>query len=266
MTFHSGANMTSFVTPTGSGDHTKDVDGFAYEYTTASWFFLRGLDVMAPKGTVVICAFGDSITDGTHTTFNDNDRWANVFSRHLHDAYGNRVSIVNEAIGGNSVINPVPVNSTFGPAAVDRLDRDVLGLSGLTHIIWLEGINDLGEGYGQAGLANPVIENPIIHTPANIIAGYKNVVGRLHAKGIKVYGATVTSALGFNNPAEGWDLVNFPTFTTGGDNGPAVDAQRQILNQFIRTGGLYDGVVDFDKVTLDPATAISRLNICLTAS
>ena len=115
MTFHSGANMTSFVTPTGSGDHTKDVDGFAYEFTTASWFFLTGLDVMAPKGTVVICAFGDSITDGTHTTMNDNDRWANVLSRRLHDAYGNRVSIVNEAISGNRVINPVVANANFGP-------------------------------------------------------------------------------------------------------------------------------------------------------
>jgi hypothetical protein len=65
MTYHSGANMTSFVTPTGSGDHTQDADGFAYEYTTASWFFLTGLDVMASADTVVVCAFGDSITDGT---------------------------------------------------------------------------------------------------------------------------------------------------------------------------------------------------------
>ena len=75
------------------------------------------------------------------------------------------------------------------------LDRDVLGLSGLTHVIWLEGINDLGAGYGQAATAAPVFENPVVHTPANIIAGYQNVVGRLHAKGVKVYGATIVSAL-----------------------------------------------------------------------
>ena len=255
MTYHSGANMTSFVTPTGSGDHTKDVDGFVYEYTTASWFFLTGLDVIAPKGTVVICAFGNSITDGTHTTMNDNDRWANVLSRRLHDAYGNRVSIVNEAIGGNRVIDPVVTNATSGPAAVDRLARDVLGLSGLTHVIWMEGINDLGAGYGQAASAAPIIENPVIHTPANIIAGYKSVVSQLHAKGIKVYGATLTSALGFNNPPEGWDLTNFPTFLATVDNGPLVDQQRQVLNQFIRTSPIYDGVVDFDKATLDPATS-----------
>ncbi len=66
MTFHPLANLTSFVTPTGSGDHTKDVDGFAYEYTTTSWYFLTGLDVMAPSDTVVVCASGNSITDGNH--------------------------------------------------------------------------------------------------------------------------------------------------------------------------------------------------------
>jgi lysophospholipase L1-like esterase len=252
MTYHSGANTTSFITPPGSGDHTQDADGFAYEYTTSSWFFLAAVDVMASVGTVVICAFGDSITDGTHTTFNTNDRWANVLSRRLHNAYGNRVSVVNEAIGGNRVINPVVANAASGPAAVDRLDRDVLGLSGLTHVIWLEGINDLGAGYGAA--ANPV-ENPVIHTPAAIIAGYRDVVTRLHAKGIKVYGGTVVSALGLNNPAQGWDLTNFPNFLATVDNGPVVEANRLILNQYIRTPGNFDGVVDFDAATRDPAAS-----------
>ena len=255
MTHHSGANQTSFITAAGSGNHASDEDGFAYEFTTTSWFFLTTLDVMAASDTVVVCAFGDSITDGTHTTLNVNDRWANVLSRRLHNAYGNKVSVVNEAIGGNRVIPPVVVNATSGPAAVDRLDRDVLGLSGLTHVIWLEGINDLGAGYGQAASATPVIENPIVHTPANIIAGYQNVVGRLHAHGVKVFGATVLSALGMNNPPQGWDLVNFPTFLASVDNGPLVDAQRQVLNQYIRTSGLFDGVVDFDAAVLDPATA-----------
>jgi len=252
MTYHSGANTTSYITAPGSGDYTHDPDGFAYQYTTASWFFLAAVDVMAREDTVVVCAFGDSITDGTHTTFNGNDRWANVLSRRLHNAYGNRVSVVNEAIGGNRVINPVVANAASGPAAVDRLDRDVLGLSGLTHVIWLEGINDLGAGYGAA--ANPV-ENPVIHTPANIIAGYQNVVARLHARGIKVYAGTVVSALGLNNPPEGWDLINFPTFLATVDNGPVVDANRLILNQYIRTPGSFDGVVDFDAATRDPNPA-----------
>ena len=254
MTHHSGANQTSFITAAGSGNHASDEDGYAYEYTTTSWFFLTTLDVKAAADTVVVCVFGDSITDGTHTTLNTNDRWANVLSRRLHNAYGNRVSVVNEAIGGNRVIPPVVANATAGPAAVDRLDRDVLGLSGLTHVIWLEGINDLGAGYGQGASAAPLIENPVVHTPANIVAGYQNVVGRLHARGVKVYGGTILSALGLNNPSEGWDLFNFPNFLATVDNGTVIDGYRKQINQYIRTSGLFDGVVDFDAAVLDPAT------------
>lgn len=235
MTYHAASNQTSYITAPGSGDHSADLDVFAYEFTTTSWFFLDAVDVMAPAGTVVIAAFGDSITDGTHTTLNENDRWMNALSRRLHNAYGNRISIVNEAIGGNRVSNPVVANATAGPAATDRLDRDVLGLSGLSHVIWLEGINDLGGD----------------HPTDAVIAGYKDVVARLHAKNIKVYGATLTSARGMENPAAGWG----PGVTkVTGDNGPTVDANRMILNSFIRTSGLFDGVEDFDGATLDPAT------------
>jgi lysophospholipase L1-like esterase len=101
-------------------------------------------------------------------------------------------------------------------------------------VIWLEGINDLGAG----------------HTTAAIIAGYQDIVGRLHAKRIKVFAGTMTSALGAINPAEGWN----PGYPGGADNGPAVDANRKILNQFIRSSGLSDGVVDFDAATLDLTT------------
>jgi lysophospholipase L1-like esterase len=229
MTHHSGAFVTSYVTATGSGNHTEDLDAFAFKFTTTSTFFLDAVDVLAPSDTVVVCAFGDSITDGTHSTLNINDRWMNTLSRRLHNAYGNRISIVNEAIAGNRVVNPVNANSTAGPAAVDRLDRDVLGLSGLTDVIWLEGINDVGAG----------------HTTDAIIAGYQNIVGRLHAKGIKVYGATLTSALGISG-------------VDAGDNGPGHDVSRKVLNDFIRTSGLFDGVEDFDAATLDPATGNMR--------
>lgn len=233
-TYHSSAFVTSYITAPGSGDHTRDPDVFAFEFTTTSMFFLDAVDVMAPADTVVVCAFGDSITDGTHSTLNGNDRWMNTLSRRLHNAYGNKISIVNAAIAGNRVVNPVVANSAAGPAAVDRLNRDVLGLSGLTDVIWLEGINDLGGG----------------HTTAAIIAGYQQIVGTLHANGVKVFGATLTSALGLVNPAEGWN----PGFEATADNGPANDANRMILNTYIRTSGLFDGVVDFDAATLDPTT------------
>lgn len=231
MTYHSGANQTSFITAAGSGDHTSDLDVFAYQFTTVSWFFIDGIDVMAPADTVVVCAFGDSITDGAHATLNIDDRWVDTLSRRLHDAYGNRVSIVNEAIGGNRVVGPLTGpggtlgTSASGQAAVDRLDRDVLGLSGLKAVIWLEGINDLGGG----------------HSPDAIVAGYRDVVDRLHAKGIKVYGATMTSALGISG-------------TDAGDNGPGHDANRKIINDFILHSGVFDGAEDFDAATLDEAT------------
>ena len=95
----------------------------------------------------------------------------------------------------------------------------------------------------------------MIHTPLAIIAGYQNVVSRLHARGIKVYGATVVSALGLNNPAQGWNLTAFPTFLATVDNGPVVEANRLILNQYIRARGSFDGVVDFDAATADPNPA-----------
>ena len=101
-------------------------------------------------------------------------------------------------------------------------------------MIWLEGINDLGAS----------------HTPDAVIAGYKDVVARLHAKSIKVYAGTLTSALGMVNPAEGWN----PDRVATGDNGPRVDQDRKTINAFIRTSGLFDGVEDFDAATLDPAT------------
>jgi lysophospholipase L1-like esterase len=80
------------------------------------------------------------------------------------------------------------------------------------------------------------------------------VVGRLRAKGIKVYAATLTSALGLNNRTQGWDLTRFPDFLASADNGARIDGDRKLLNDFIRTSGLFDGVAEFDQATLDPAT------------
>jgi lysophospholipase L1-like esterase len=222
ISWHGKAVTTSYVTPQGSGDHTFDVDDAAYPYTSTSWYFLNAVDVMAASNTVVVCAFGDSITDGTASTINGNDRWANDLSRRLHKAYGNLVSVVNQGIGGNTVNRP----GQAGESAVQRLDRDVLGLSGLTHVVWLEGINDV-----------PAV------TPDVVIAGYQNVVGRLHAVGIKVIGATVTSALN-------------PTLTDPAAIASNVlkDNYRKQLNVFIRTSGIYDSVADMDAATIDPAT------------
>ena len=222
ISWHGKAVTTNYLTPQGSGDHTFDKDDSAYPYTSTSWYFLNAVDVMAASNTVVVCAFGDSITDGTASTINGNDRWANDLSRRLHKAYGNQVSVVNQGIGGNTVNRPGQASES----AVQRLDRDVLGLSGLTHVVWLEGINDV-----------PAV------TPDVVIAGYQNVVTRLHAAGVKVVGATVTSALN-------------PTLTDPAAiaSNKLKDDYRKALNVFIRGSGIYDSVADMDAATLNPAT------------
>ncbi|RYI97962.1 MAG: lysophospholipase, partial [Acetobacteraceae bacterium] len=101
MTWHAKSLQTSYVSPPGSGAHGEDEAEAAFPFSTASWFFLDALDVMAPAGTPVVVAFGDSITDGTASTMNGDDRWPDVLARRLFARYGNRVAVVNAGIGGN---------------------------------------------------------------------------------------------------------------------------------------------------------------------
>ena len=189
----------------------------------------------APSGTRAVVAFGDSITDGTASTLNGDDRWPDVLARRLHAAYGARVAVVNEGIGGNQVTGPAAYSAEKpfpgGPAAGQRLERDVLGLSGVGAVIWLEGINDFGT---QGNATAETVEATMRATVARL---------RVGIAGVRVIGATVTPALGTTNPSHG---------------SAAEDAKRRALNDFIRTSGLFDGVVDFDAVTRDPATGQMR--------
>ena len=234
--YHADSFATSYISRPNSGDVTQALDDTSYPYSTTSVFFLSEFDVQAPGDTLVVVAFGDSITDGTFSTVNGYDRWPNVMSRKLHDALGDKVSVVNEAIAGNAV-----AGTLAGPSAVSRLDRDVLGLSGVSEIIWLEGINDLG---GLQSAAAPVI------------AGYKNVIARLHAHHIAVVGATVTSSY----PPGGTVPANSPLAASAGAAFAAsyastrTNASRQQLNAFILGRGNYDAVADFAAATTDPST------------
>ena len=233
MTWHAKALTTSYVSRPGAGSKGQAEDESAFPFTTTSWYFLDALDVMAPASTRVIVALGDSITDGTASTLNGDDRWPNALSRRLHGAYGNRVSVVNAGIGGNRVLGPAEYSAAQpfagGPSAGQRLERDVIGLSGVSAVIWLEGINDLG--------ANATAEA--------IEGGMKEIVGRLRAgiPGVRILGATVVSALGNTSATHGSEQE---------------DRKRQALNQFIRNSGLFDGVADFDRAIVDPQTGEIR--------
>jgi lysophospholipase L1-like esterase len=236
MTWHAKALTTSYLSRPGAGAAPAGDDSeLGFPFTTTSWYFLDAVDMIAPQTTRAIVAFGDSITDGTASTLNGDDRWPDVLSRRLHAAYGGRITVVNEGIGGNQVVGPAEYTPQHpfagGPAALQRIDRDVLGLSGVGTVILLEGIND----FGTQGNA----------TAEAVEAGMKTFVARLRAgiPRVRVIGATLTPALGSTNPAHG-----------------TVDEEqkRQALNRFIRESGLFDGVLDFDVATRDPASGGMR--------
>jgi lysophospholipase L1-like esterase len=235
MTWHAKALTTSFLTAPGAGMKGKAEDESAFPFSTASWYFLDALDMMAPADTKVIVGFGDSITDGTASTINGDDRWADVLSRRLHARYGNRVSVVNAGIGGNQVAGPPEYSPQKpfpgGPSSAQRLERDLLTLSGVTHVIWLEGINDFSKN------GNSTLET--------VQAGMTDGVRRMRTAlpGVRVIGATVTTALGSSSAAHGF---------------AEQDTKRKALNEFIRTSKIFDGVADFDRVTLDPQTGGMR--------
>jgi len=231
MTWHAKALQTSYLTAPGAGARGREDAEAAFPYSTASWFFLDAMDVMAPVGTPVIVAFGDSITDGTASTMNGDDRWPDILQRRLFQRFGNRVAVVNAGIGGNQVVGPAEYSPekpfAGGPAAGQRLERDVLGLSGLTGFVWLEGINDFSRN-GNAEVAA-------------VEAGMRAGVARIRARfpDIRVIGATLTSALNSTSAAHGF---------------AGQDANRIALNSFIRASGVFDAVVDFDAATRDAAT------------
>ncbi len=229
MTWHAKGLQTCYVSAPGGGSHAADEGEAAFPFSTTSWYFLDAVIMSASPGTKAIVTIGDSITDGTCATLNGDDRWPDTFSRRLHAAHGNRFAVVNQGIGGNQMVgphhydpaNPIP----GGPSAISRLDRDIVSLPGVAAVIWLEGINDFG----------------ISGTPVEpVVEGYRQVVSHLRAKlpGVKIYVATLTPS-----------LHSTPTHGT-----PEVEAKRQALNKFFRSEKIFDGVADFEAVTLDPAT------------
>jgi lysophospholipase L1-like esterase len=228
MTWHAKALQTSYLTAPGAGALGQDEGESAFPYSTTSWYFLDEVAMNLPNKAQVIVAFGDSITDGTGTTINGDDRWPDVLSRRLHAAYGDDFVVVNQGIGGNRVVGPddyatKPISG--GPGALSRIERDIASLPGVTTVIWLEGIND----FGADTSAEAVME------------GYNKGVAMLRQKmpGVKIFVATLTPALNSTIPTHGR---------------AEVDAKRKALNEFFRGSKLFDGVIDFDKATLDPAT------------
>ena len=220
LAMHTGAFQTSYISETGNHAGAAKLPAVA---TTRSWFLLSRVEVDAADAAGVIVAFGDSITDGAASTADTNSRWPDVLARRLLSAPSPlKMGIVNAGIGGNRVLS----EGTYGAGinALGRFEVDALSQTGVTHIIVMEGINDIGNAR----------QNPT-PTAEDLIAAHKQLIVRAHAKGVKIFGATLTPFWGAGYYTE------------------VGEAKRQALNEWIRTSKAYDGVVDFDKATRDPS-------------
>jgi len=226
ITIHPASWQTGYVSETGNhaGETTIPVKATtryrrADGLESATWFFLTRVEVLAAAEASAVVAIGDSITDGTASGLDGNNRWPDHLARRLSAAGGLSIAVLNAGIGGNRVLA-----DGNGPAALARFDRDVLTQPGVAAVIVLEGINDIGQAR-----ASPT------PSAADLIAGHKELIDRAHARGLRVYGATLT-------PFEG------ASYWT-----PEGEAKRQQLNDWIRTGHAYDAVFDFDAAVRDPS-------------
>jgi len=217
---HGNANQTSYAAP-GNVAGAKTLDN---PTKLASWAFVKGVDVKVSADSAAVVALGDSITDGAFSSLDANARWPDELARRLlANKKTANLAVLNEGIGGNRVLNDVT-----GPSALARFDRDVLAQSGVKYLIILESINDIGHA------TDPVRPNGIVSAD-DLIFGLTQLAQRAHSHGIKVYAATLT-----------------PDGQSKYDS-PAAEAMRQAVNQWIRTTNQFDGFIDFDKATRDPA-------------
>ena len=221
-TVHSLGVQTNYVSVPGNNTAALN---FPTAGTALTYYFLTGVSV--ESSVPVLATLGDSITDGFGSTPGANRRWPNLLFDRLQ-ARGGRpaLAIANQGISGNRLLF-----DQTGPNALARYDRDVLSQPGLRYVIVLEGINDIG----QPGSSQPASQ---IVSADDIIAAHRQLIARAHQKGIRIYGATLT-------PFEGTIFAGYFT--------PAGETKRQIVNNFIRTSGEYDAVIDFDAALRDRA-------------
>ncbi len=213
----------------GEGDFTAatSIDGATL---STNMLFLTGVHVRTVKPVSVLVAFGDSITDGTASTPHAYASWPDQFAaRVATDDAGRAIAVVNAGISGNQILL-----DGAGVSALARFDRDVLAVPGVTHVVVLEGINDIGIG----GLGFPGAPPQPLRSAAELIAGYRQLIARAHANGLQIFGATLLPFAGVQ----------------GGYYTPEKELVRQEVNRWIRESGEYDGVIDFEAAVRDDAS------------
>ena len=220
-TSHGTGLHTTYISK--EGDFTAQPT-IADSTTSLSYYYLAAIDVEAPADAAAIVTFGDSITDGTASSPNSNHSWPALLAARLAGKKAtNMIGVANMGISGNRVLY-----DGSGASALARFDRDVLSQSGVKWVMLLEGINDIG----RVGETPP---NPQAPTTDDLIAAYRQIIDSAHTHGIKVIGCTLTAYEGSARARDVGEVV------------------REAVNSFIRTGGAFDGVVDFDAATRDSA-------------
>lgn len=218
ITAHNRAMQHSYKST--SGDHAADESSTTYQTESSAWYFVNAAIVDAPEQVGTVATLGDSITSSVGTTIDTNRRWPDVLAdRYAKLPEPRRLAISNEGISGNRVLGGVAKAGSAGASALARLDKDVLTKPGVRTVLVLEGINDIYAGA----------------TTEELIAGYRQLIARVHAAGRCIVGGTLTPM--------GSSFV----YT------PEKEAVRQAVNTFIRSSHEFDGVADFDAATRDPA-------------
>jgi lysophospholipase L1-like esterase len=226
-TLHDLAQQTSYVSSTGNLAATPSLP---VQRTIASWPFLAEVDVLAAAGATTLVALGDSLTDGARSSGNANARWPDWLARRLQQEAPGRIGVVNRGISGNSMLTDYSDALIAGVDCLQRFDRDVLSTTGAGWLFVLIGINDIV--YSPSSTPIPADD---------LIAGYKQLIGRARLRGMRVIGATIPPFEGFVYYLPGREVV------------------RQQANAWIRTGGAFDAVADFEQALRDPAQP-GRLN------
>jgi lysophospholipase L1-like esterase len=216
ITEHQLGNATSYHAP---GNVTVN-DTLESPSTVTHWEYLNGIDVLASGDTAAVITIGDSITDGARSTIDTNQRWPDELARRLQaDPKYRHLAVLNEAISGNKILL-----DGAGPNVLARFDRDVLAQSGAKYLLILEGINDIGRLHSF----------PDSVTAADLISALNQMIVRAHAHGIAVIGCTLTPYHGAGYYTENGETI------------------RKAVNDWIRTGGAFDGFVDLEAAVRDP--------------
>jgi lysophospholipase L1-like esterase len=217
---HPGSRTTSFIVPSNAVA-TASLPGAS---TTAHWYIITGVDVLADPSGRGLVTFGDSITDGRGSTTDGNDRWPDDLAmRLITNTPTAGVSVVNMGIGGNGIFGGL------GPAAVNRFTRDVLSQSGVRYFILFEGVNDIGSGTSS------------MTTATNLVAAFTQFANQAHARNVLAYAATITP------------------FGGNGYYSTLHEQERQYVNAWLRTNTVFNGVIDFDSAVADPSAPVNLL-------